>query len=390
MRAQILSIGSELILGHLTDTNATFLAQQLASLGIELTLVTQVGDDLPRLTEAVRRAHSDAEIAICTGGVGPTADDLTREAIAAVMGETPVIQEDLLETIRVFFHARGIEMPERNAKQAWLIPSAEALDNPVGTAPGWFVRRDDRVIAAMPGVPREMFRMWREQVVPRVLALGGQRAVRSVTLRTIGIGESAAEQVLADLVDVANPVVATYAKDDGVHVRITATGLSSEEAAAARDTVASEVRRRLADYVYAEDDVTLPEAISGLLRQTGNQIAVMDCGGGGRFAALLASHPSASTELILAKMTAHSNDAMAIDLAESARAESGAEIGVGIAINLTPSANAVFEGTIDVGLAGAVVASERMPMRSGWEDVQRRSALFAADVLRRALRPLTC
>src|SRR5215208_2545330 len=121
MRAQILSIGSELILGHLTDTNATFLAQQLAELGIELTLVTQVGDDLDRLAAAIERATNDSEIIICSGGVGPTADDLTREAIAQVVGETPSVQADLLETLKAFFRARGVEMPERNAKQAWLI-----------------------------------------------------------------------------------------------------------------------------------------------------------------------------------------------------------------------------------------------------------------------------
>src|SRR5918992_44490 len=116
MRAQILSIGSELILGHLTDTNATFLAQELSALGIDLTLVTQVGDDLQLLTSVIERASADADVVVCTGGVGPTADDLTREAIAGVMREEPRIDPDLLETVRAFFRARGIEMPERNSK----------------------------------------------------------------------------------------------------------------------------------------------------------------------------------------------------------------------------------------------------------------------------------
>ncbi|MCC6793139.1 MAG: competence/damage-inducible protein A, partial [Thermomicrobiales bacterium] len=291
------------MLGHLTDTNATYLAQQLAGLGIELTLVTQVGDDLARLSAAIERASVDAEIVICTGGVGPTADDLTREAIATVMGETPMVDDELLETIRAFFRLRGIDMPERNKKQAWLIPSAEALPNPVGTAPGWFVRRGERVIAAMPGVPREMFRMWSEQVVPRLVALEGASAVRSITLRTIGIGESAVEQVLHDLVALTDPVVATYAKDDGVHVRVTAVSADPREAERVRDSMATEVTRRLADHIYASDDVTLPQALAALLRSTGNVLAISDSGGGGRFASLIAGHPDSAPLLALATLT---------------------------------------------------------------------------------------
>lgn len=385
MRAHILSIGSELILGHITDTNATFLAQQLAGLGIELVLVTQVGDDLPRLTAAIRRATDDAEVVICTGGIGPTADDLTREAIAAVFGETPVVQPDLLEGIRAFFRGRGIEMPERNAKQAWLIPSAVALPNPVGTAPGWFTRRDGRVIAAMPGVPREMFRMWREQVVPRLLTLLDARAIRTVTINTIGIGESAAEQLLQDLVAIENPVVATYAKDDGVHVRVTAVAARSAEAEWLREATAAEVRRRLAPYIYAENDVSLPEALVRLLRSIGAALGVCDRGGGGRFAALLASHPESDAVLAIASLVPRTAAAGATELAELAMRDSGAPLGLGIAVDVTPVGDAVFEGTIAVALAGLCSAHEQSRMRSGYEDVQRRSALIAADLLRRGL-----
>jgi nicotinamide-nucleotide amidase len=385
MRAHILSIGSELILGHLTDTNATFLAQSLAELGIELTLVTQVGDDLDRLSTSIARASDDAEIVICTGGVGPTADDLTREAIARVMGEAPEIQPELLETIRAFFRARGIEMPERNSKQAWLIPSAETLPNPVGTAPGWFVRRNDRVIAAMPGVPREMFKMWREQVVPRVLALGGQRSIRSVTYRTIGIGESAAEQLLHDLVALENPVVATYAKDDGVHVRVTATAESDGEAEARRDTTAAEVKRRLAQYIYGVDDTTLPQALAGLLNDRGGKLAVIDQGGGGRFAGLIAGDPGSASLLIRSEMSPHATGANAGELAERAVAGESGRAGVGIVVKASRSTEGVFEGTIAVAVRGIASAEDHIPVRAGFEDIQRRSGLFAADILRRAL-----
>jgi nicotinamide-nucleotide amidase len=387
MRAQVLSIGSELILGHLTDTNATFLAQQLAALGIELTLVTQVGDDLPRLATAIARATAESDIVICTGGVGPTADDLTREAIAQVMGEEPAVQEDLLETIHAFFRARRIEMPERNAKQAWLIPSAEPLANPVGTAPGWFVRRGEHVIAAMPGVPREMFRMWRDQVMPRLLAMQSGRAFRSITIRTIGIGESAAEQLLHDLVALDNPVVATYAKDDGVHVRVSATAETAQAAESARDRTATEVSRRLHDFIYGTDDTTLPEALAALLASRGFTLSIGDAGGGGRFASLMTSQPSSAELLTVSTMSPRSSDCSARKLASSAlEATDGEGLGLGIFVDSKLAGEAVYEGTITVAIAGPIQAEESQPMRSGFEDVQRRSALFAADVLRRALR----
>ena len=135
MRAQILSIGEELLGGYITDTNSTFLEQQLALHNIPVTLVTQVGDNRGRIAEVITRAMTDADIVVCTGGVGPTEDDLTREAIAQVLGEEPVIDHGLLEVIRGFFANRGLEMPERNQKQAWVIPSCQPLPNPVGTAP---------------------------------------------------------------------------------------------------------------------------------------------------------------------------------------------------------------------------------------------------------------
>ncbi|MER3437102.1 MAG: competence/damage-inducible protein A [Chloroflexota bacterium] len=383
MRAHILSIGSELILGHLTDTNATFLAQELVTLGIELLHVTQVGDDRSRISRTIRAALNEAELVICTGGVGPTEDDLTREAIADVAGETPAVDPGLLATIEAFFAARGLVMPERNRKQAWLIPSAEPLPNPIGTAPGWFVRLDGRIIVAMPGVPREMTRMWREQVVPRLTGLLPHRSVRSITLRTVGIGESAVEQLLDDLVKSTNPVVATYAKDDGVHVRITAIASAPDEAEAMRDRIAQEVRKRLARHIYGTDDVTLPAALLELLRKHGLTLAIADRGAGGRFASLLLSDPS-SRDVVLESVAAGPSETPALDLARMARERSGSGAGLGILMVARPD-GPVWEGAVQVGVAGSPEIEERFPMRSSYDEIQRRSALMAADVLRRWL-----
>ncbi|HEX9413341.1 MAG TPA: competence/damage-inducible protein A, partial [Ktedonobacterales bacterium] len=153
MRAEILSVGTELLLGQITDTNATYLAQELAALGIDLFFVSQVGDNLDRLSETLRRARDRSDLVIMTGGLGPTEDDLSREAIAAVLDERPRVDPPLEAELRGFFASRGITMPERNVKQAWVIPSVTVLRNPVGTAPGWWAERDGKVVVAMPGVP---------------------------------------------------------------------------------------------------------------------------------------------------------------------------------------------------------------------------------------------
>jgi nicotinamide-nucleotide amidase len=227
-----------------------------------------------------------------------------------------------------------------------------------------------------------MFRMWREQAMPRVLEGGAARAIRSTTLRTIGIGESAAEEILQDLVALEDPVVATYAKDDGVHVRVTSVAATGAEAESTRDAAVAEVRARLGRYVYAADDTTLPEALAVLLEDHPAMVAIEDIGGGGRFAALLASHPASSTRLATAALRP-SGDGTAADLATIAATR--ADVGVGIRVDVSAAGDGVFEGEIVVAIAGIAHAEERMPMRSGWEDIQRRSALHAADMLRRAL-----
>jgi nicotinamide-nucleotide amidase len=387
MRAHILSIGSELILGHLTDTNATFLAQELSALGIELLHVTQVGDDRLRLARTIESAADGADLVVCSGGVGPTDDDLTREAIADVMGETPEFDPDLLAALEAFFAGRGLTMPARNRKQAWLIPSSEALPNPVGTAPGWFVRRRGGVIVSMPGVPREMTRMWREQVVPRLRERLPARSIRTITFRTIGIGESAAEQLLEDLVKVPNPSVATYAKDDGVHVRVTGVATTIEDADALRDGAAAEVSARLKRYIYGSDETSLPSALLSLLGERGLTIGISDRGGGGRLASLLLTEP-ASAAIFRGGTVGPSGPDGAAELAAQAIAGTGASVGLGIAVQARP-AEPIYEGTIDVAITGAVSAAESFPIRSSFEEIQRRSGLNAADVLRRALLGLT-
>ena len=384
MRAYILSIGSELIQGQLTDTNATFLAQELIAQGIELLHVVQVGDDLQRLAATLRRAVDDADLVVCTGGVGPTDDDLTREAIAAVVEEEPVVDPALLETVRGFFASRGLDMPERNAKQAWLIPSAEPLPNPVGTAPGWFVRRDAAVIVAMPGVPREMVRMWRDQALPRLAPLLPRRAYRSLNLRTLGIGESAAAELLGDLTKSENPYVGTYAKDDGVHVRVTASASLEVDAEAMLAVTAHDIRVRLADWIYAEDERPLAAVLLDHLRASGLQLGIVEQATGSRFAGLLFGEPGAD-DAVRGALIAASGETDPVRLAASAVEQFGASLGLGLVADVSPSANGLFEGTCAVALVGAIEAHAEFAIRAAFLEVQRRAAMHAADVLRRAI-----
>ena len=386
MRAYVLSIGSELIGGHLTDTNAPFLAQELAAKGIELLHVVQVGDDLERLTRVLQMAVAEADLVVCTGGIGPTDDDLTREAIAALTGETPIVDVEIVAGIRAFFAQRGLEMPERNAKQAWVIPSADVLPNPVGTAPGWFARVGDAMVVAMPGVPREMFRMWREQALPRISSRLTGRVYRSANLRTLGIGESAVSHLLDELTQRPRPYVGTYAKDDGVHVRVTASADDPAEAEAELSETVAEVRRRLTAYIYAADDRSLPQVLLDTLRERGLTLAVAEFGTGGRFASLLLSEPPAAEIVRGAKVIAGADSpGSASDLAALVRDEFDSAIGVGILAAVEPATHGLYDGSIVAAVSAPYPAAETFPIRAAYGEIQRRAALNTADVLRRAL-----
>jgi nicotinamide-nucleotide amidase len=385
MRAQILSIGDELLGGYISDTNSTFLAQQLALLNIDLTLVTHVGDNRDRIAAVITRALDDGDVVICTGGVGPTEDDLTREAIAHVLGEEPEVDPGLLSIIRAFFSGRGLEMPERNHKQAWVIPSCDPLPNPVGTAPGWYIYKNRKVIAAMPGVPREMFRMWNDQLAPRLANLYSDRFARSTTLKTIGIGESAAEEKLDALVRRGDPVIATYAKDDGVHIRVTAVAETPDEAVGKRDACVSEIQSLIGSHIYGRDDVTLAGALLQALQSLGFTLSVADAGGGGRFASLLAANPGADSTLVSCEMMPVGAEGTAADLAEAIAAKATTDIGVGISVTYEPANAGTYAAAIEIAIGGQRTAARIFPIRSAYEDIQRRSALFAAEVLRSAL-----
>jgi len=292
VRAEILSIGTELLLGQIVDTNAQYLAARLADLGIDCLYISTVGDNPARCRETLERALGRSDLVICTGGLGPTEDDLTRETIAAVLREEPVVDARLERELREWFAARGAGMPERNRKQAWLIPSARALPNPNGTAPGWDVQKGAKRVIAMPGVPREMTYMWERHVEP-TLAAGA--VLRSRTLKMLGIGESMAEEALGELVRSTAPTVVTKAKNDGVHVRITDKDANAATMDARIARMETLVRERLGQYVWGTDDDTLGEVIGRGLSARGWHLATAESLSGGDVARILAESPGSAS-----------------------------------------------------------------------------------------------
>jgi len=368
VKAELLSIGTELLLGQIVDTNANYLAGRLALLGIDCLHMQTVGDNLGRAKQAFERALSRSDLVVATGGLGPTEDDLTREAIAAALGETPAIDTTLEGDLEAWFSGRGIVMPDRNRKQAWLIPSARPLANPNGTAPGWDVQKDGKRIIAMPGVPREMTPMW-ESVEPS-LTRGG--ALRWRTLKLLGIGESAVEEKLAELVRSTSPTVATYAKNDGVHVRVADKASTPDEADERVARMEQTIRARLGEYVWGADDETLPGVIGRGLEARGWRLAVAESLSAGDIARALADAPGAERWFV---------GAIVRPSADSATLESeGRRLG-GDVLLVTPHGAETSElRAIVPGRARRLDIRFRSPA-----DGRRRALLSGLDLLRRAL-----
>jgi nicotinamide-nucleotide amidase len=298
MRAEIVSIGTELLLGTITDTNASYLTQRLAALGIDCYYVSQVGDNLERIVEVLRRAWERSDLVVTTGGLGPTQDDLTREAIAVLLGEEMAVDPELERHLVSLFARRGWRMPESNMKQATLVPSASAISNPVGTAPGWWVSRagangaKERMIISMPGVPFEMKRMWEREVEPKLASVSSWVIV-SRTLKIMGLGESRVEEVVKDLMHGSNPTLAPYAKSDGIHLRLTAKAQDRSEAERLIAPLESQVRARLGDAIYGVDGETPQGVVAELLDEGNLTFAVLEIGAGaiGSVGPSLGAHP---------------------------------------------------------------------------------------------------
>lgn len=294
LRAEIISVGTEILLGDIQDTNSRYLAQQLPALGIGLYFLHQVGDNRARLADTIRTAAQRANLILCTGGLGPTEDDITRDAIAAALGEEQSLVPELEATLRGFFASRRYPMPERNLQQAMLIPSAEVIPNPRGTAPGWWAEKAGVIIVAMPGPPAEMTSMWERDVRPRLAARSHGTVIVSRTIKTIGVGEGNVDELVSHLLKGTNPTIGVYSKADGIHLRLTAKAPTPEAALRLIHPVEDEVRHILGSAVWGVDDETLADATGDLLKARGLSVAVMESCTGGLLASSLTDGAGAS------------------------------------------------------------------------------------------------
>lgn len=291
MLAEIVSIGTELLMGEIVDTNSAYLASQLPRLGIKLRWVTKVDDDPERMFEVLDRAWRRSDVTLTSGGLGPTSDDLTRETIARVFGEEMSVQPDLLEHLKGLFSSRGIAMPAINIKQATLIPSAQAIANPLGTAPGWWAEKDGHIIIAMPGPPRELERMWTHEVAPRLKQRNPGVAIVTRTIKTFGITEGGVNEMIVPLFKSVNPYLGIYSKPDGIHLRAIATASTEAEARALIGPMEAEIRKALGSAIWGQDEDT-PESLAGrLLAEKGLTLGVMECFTGGLLASNLSELP---------------------------------------------------------------------------------------------------
>ena len=296
MVCELISVGTELLLGNIVNTNTQFLAEKCALLGLSMYHQVTVGDNRERLTQVIRTALDRSDIVILTGGLGPTEDDLTKEVCAEVMGFSLAEDPHTRQMIESYFKNNIYkEIPDNNWKQAIVPQGAIVLDNHNGTAPGLILEKDNKTAILLPGPPNELIPLFNEQVYPYLEKLRPE-VIRSQMVKVCGIGESQVEDKLLDLIDSqTNPTIATYAKTGEVHLRITASAATTEEADSMIKPVVKEIKKRLGDAVYStKENESLEMAVVRLLKKNGHTVTTAESCTGGMLAARLVNVPGVS------------------------------------------------------------------------------------------------
>lgn len=308
MVAEIVSVGTELLMGQTVDTNAATVSATLPTIGYRVLFRQTVGDNLERLTQTLKLALSRADVVITIGGLGPTMDDLTREGIAAALDEPLILDHQIQQELQEKFQRRGYPMVSSVLRQAYRPACARPLPNPNGTAPGLIVEKEGKVIIALPGPPAELVPMLQDYVLPYLRERAGEApgVIMSRILRVCGMGESLVEDRIKELMQGSNPTVAPYAKTGEVHLRITASAPTSEQARAMIETVEAQIRQRLGNAVYGVDDQTIEQVVMENLWAKGATLAVAESCTGGLIGHRLTEVPGSSRAL-LGVVVAYSN-----------------------------------------------------------------------------------
>jgi nicotinamide-nucleotide amidase len=406
MNCELVMIGSELLLGQIVDTNASYLAKRLAEIGLDVYHKTTVGDNLRRLVAALGLALERSDVVITSGGLGPTEDDLTREAVAEVVGVELEFHQDLFDEIEAKFSSRGLTMSPNNRKQAFMPRGATVISNPFGTAPAFVVELENGAFICLPGVPGELKQITEVDVVPYLSSkfVPGGAVILSRELKASAVGESTVDHEIGDLIRTSsNPTVGILAKSGEISIRMTAKARDPEEASRMLDNMESRIRERVGDRLFGKDDDTLDGVLARLLESRGKSLCVVETGTGGAVAQKLVATNSpcaigfevlprkCSVEAFLSTSGEHDEKlmtdprALAGRLAEAARAKYSADIAVvvleatrlGLPRSWVLVRDEESEYLRDVGLKGC----------DSWS--QQRLAIVALEMTRRVLLRMT-
>jgi competence/damage-inducible protein CinA-like protein len=339
--AEIITIGTEILLGEIVDTNARYLARSLRDAGIDLYRKTSVGDNTRRIAQAIQQSLQRCDIVITTGGLGPTVDDPTREAVAQALGVELEYRQDLWDQILARFQRYGRQPTENNRRQAYIPKGAIAIENPVGTAPVFIVELDPQVIISLPGVPREMETLMEISIIPYLRQhFHLSSIIKARVLHSAGTGESQIDDLIGDLEELSNPTVGLAAHSGQVDIRITAKASSSEEADVLIQPVEQTIRQRLGNWIYGADQETLEAIALEALNRHGWSLSVLECGLAGELIRRLASIPGAF--LGGQMLTEPPTPEDLLSATDSYRQERGADVGLGVAIHPAAARQEVY------------------------------------------------
>jgi competence/damage-inducible protein CinA-like protein len=411
VRAELVAVGTELLIGQIANTNAEWISERLAELGVDVLHHQVVGDHTERIVDAIRLATSRSDVVIVTGGLGPTQDDVTRPALSEVAGATLVPHPDIEAELRDRFRIRGREMPESNLAQAEVPEGGRFIRPERGTAPGLIVSVGDATVYAMPGVPSEMREMMEGTVLPELAERAGPSSLVSRTLRCYGLAESRISELLDDLFHMAaNPSVAYLAGGGEVDVRLTAKG-SPQEAVALLDPLEQQVRDRLGDHVYGTGEDTLESVVGRLLSERGLTLACAESLTGGGLGERITAVPGASSYFLGTAVTYALDGKRAILHVSEETLEGPGPVSRECAAEMAAGARRLFGSDVAVALTGAAgpeshggaepgqvwigLDAERVEHQYGFrwpfdrELIRRFAELAALDLVRRYLLGLS-
>ena len=414
MKAHLLTIGDELLIGQTVDTNSAWLGEQLRLLGIDITRATTVGDDARAIRTELDRAYQEADLVVTTGGLGPTHDDLTREAVAAYFDKALQVNEAIMQRLRDYYERRERAVPEAARKIALLPAGFELLENPVGTAPGlWFEEHAGtatRMIAVLPGIPQEMQTIAETALLPRLRARSDLQTVVHRTLRTTGIGESRLQENVGDLSEHLDDALrlAYLPSTSGVRLRLTAYGDDQKEAEARIDRLEAVLHERVGSYIFGTGDDELEAVLGSMLRERGLTVAIAESATGG-FVAHRLTNVGGSSDYVRGGVVAYANavkvkqlgvdpgdleqhgavsEPVALQMARGVRERLGADIGISTTGIAGPTGGTPEKpvGTVWIGYADA--GGERAVRLQFVQDRQVNKELFSTSALEMIRRQL--